>query len=247
VSKVGCLLTVFKREGVVERQLRALESQTIAVSDVRIWQNVAPEVAEVRRWPVPHVASYPNAGVWPRFLYGLEFDTEFLCVFDDDTIPGRRWIENCLGRMERQEGLYGTVGVIFPTGERAPRERYGWPRPENRTRQVDIVGHSWFFRRDWLRYYALEPRITPYHTCGEDYHFSVALQKHLGLSTYVPPHPPNHLEWWGSVAGHLGLDQHATWARPGEDERKRETHDGYRRAGWKVMSELRAEACSRPD
>ena len=47
---------------------------------------------------------------------------------------------------------------------------------------------------------------------GEDIHFSYTLQKYLGLNTYVPPHPPDDLDLWGSqpnLASELGNDSEA--------------------------------------
>ena len=43
-------------------------------------------------------------------------------------------------------------------------------------------------------------------------YFSYAIQKHLGLSTYVPPHPENDLEMWGSnpeLGYQYGVDKNA--------------------------------------
>ena len=40
--------------------------------------------------------------------------TEFIHVIDDDTIPGNRWIENCLATMEEVgDGILSTRGVIM--------------------------------------------------------------------------------------------------------------------------------------
>ena len=37
-----------------------------------------------------------NYGVWARFAYALNARTDYVCVLDDDTIPGNRWLGNCL-------------------------------------------------------------------------------------------------------------------------------------------------------
>jgi hypothetical protein len=36
-----------------------------------------------------------NLGVWSRFAYALNAKTKYVCVFDDDTIPGNNWLKNC--------------------------------------------------------------------------------------------------------------------------------------------------------
>ena len=47
---------------------------------------------------------------------------------------------------------------------------------------------------------------------GEDMQLSFFAQKHGGIKTYVPPHPPSQGELWGSnpETGHkFGTDEHA--------------------------------------
>ena len=54
-------------------------------------------------------------GVWARFAYALNAKTEYIAMFDDDTIPGPLWFENCLNTMKRHEGLLGTIGLVLDT------------------------------------------------------------------------------------------------------------------------------------
>jgi len=131
----------------------------------------------------------------------------------------------------------GTVGLVFDGVDRGNNNRVGWCQPNENIKEVDIVGHSWFFRRDWLRYYALEPRVSG-PTCGEDYHMSVAIQKHLGLKTYVPPHPKGDKSLWGSTAGHqLGSDGVGLWQQQGEGDKKKTMHRRYLDGGWKLINQ----------
>lgn len=236
--KVACLMAAYRRPQHLRAQWEALKAQSIRVDEIALWLNYHPDAQfeEDLLREIPHVRSTNrNWGVWPRFLFAYELDAEFICVLDDDTIPGSRWIENCLRTMQDHEGLLGTVGIIFPRGTRGPQYKVGWPNPRNEVTEVDIVSHAWFFRRDWLRYYVVEPRQSA-STCGEDYHFSVALQKHLGLGTYVPPHDPSDRSEWGSTHGDLGVDPVALYLQPGESEKKEAMHNAYLRAGWKPLA-----------
>ena len=137
-----------------------------------------------------------------------------MCVFDDDTIPGRRWFENCMTTMDKKEGLLGTVGLTFTKNDEYwPINRVGWPNPNTEITQADFLGHAWFFKREWLSAFWRElPTLDQPMIVGEDMHFSAMLQKYLGINTYVPPHPPNDKELWGSMpetAWEIGQDANA--------------------------------------
>jgi len=243
---IAVLLTGYKRGHVLQRQLEAIQAQTVPVEEIWLYHNrhrkhKLPDgiVGQFQRY----ISVFPNLGVWPRFLTCLEFSSEHVCVFDDDTVPGTRWLENCLTGMALKPGLYGTNGILFPPQGRRPYKQVGWKQSNEKLTAVDIVGHSWFFRRDWLRAYAAEPRPmredgSHFRRCGEDYFFSYVLQRRLGLGTYVPPHPATQQSFWGSTQGRLGRDQHALWRQKGEEAAKNEFHAALRKRGWQLRCEL---------
>ena len=138
-------------------------------------------------------------------------DSDYVCVFDDDTIPGCNWFFNCLNCMSQKEALYGTIGVIFKDSNKYEvYRRYGWDSYNNGNNitpmPVDILGHSWFFKKDWLSYFLREPpKVNEYFSVGEDINFSLMLQKYANIPSYVPPHPSNDLSLFGSIP-------HTAWA-----------------------------------
>ena len=118
----------------------------------------------------------------------MKTTSEYICVLDDDTIPSEKWFENCIHCIENENnGLYGTIGVIFNDLDYRSYIRHGWANPNEETKEVDIVGHSWFFHRDLLGAFWRESKVPVSHLCGEDMHFSYAIQKYLALKTYVDP------------------------------------------------------------
>lgn len=214
-KKITAVLNGFRRPHALEAQMEAIKRQTVLPSNVMFWQNgkddQTPFDYSLLNSCIISVNNQ-NFGVWARFAYALNADTEYVCVFDDDTIPGSKWLENCLNTIETHEGLLGTIGIVFHDNEYQNYERYGWANPNEEVKQVDIVGHSWFFKREWLGAFWKEAPIPESKICGEDMHFSYSIQKHLGLSTYVPPHPQDDLEMWGSnpeFAYKYGVDKNA--------------------------------------
>jgi len=156
--------------------------------------------------------SNKNYGVWSRFAYSLNARADYICIIDDDTIPGNRWIENCLKTHETNPGLLGTIGLVFKENSYNPKRRIGWDQNNSTIEQADIVGHNWFFHRDLLSVFWRElPPITDTFLVGEDIHFSHMIQKYTTLKTWVPPHPTDDKSLWGSInALKYGTDGNAT-------------------------------------
>jgi len=211
---ITVILNGYKRGSHLEKQLEAIEQQTIKPNEILLWQNFGEQFDSSLTNKTIHANCNHNFGVWARFAYALNAKSEFICVFDDDTIPGKKWFENCLNTIQIYDGLLGTIGVKFQSKNTyQPIIRHGWAEPNESVTQVDIVGHSWFFRREWLSTFWRElPNISDSNLVGEDIHFSYTLQKYLKKNTYVPPHPKNDMDLWGSqpnTAWKIGQDSNA--------------------------------------
>lgn len=202
---ITAILTVYKRPYCLIEQIEALQSQSIPPEKIIIWKNAAegvelPVIPENLMKNVTIINSSTNYGVWARFSVALLANTEFIAVFDDDTIPQNNWFKNCLDTMKVKEGLLGTIGLRFDCGSKyaVSERRCGWDGPSDEIQEVDIVGHAWFFKRVWLSHlWNFIPDYDEYLKCGEDIAFSYMLQR-AGIKTYVPPHPANDISMYGS-------------------------------------------------
>ena len=142
----------YRRPHTLKAQMAALGQQTVPPESVMFWQNKDSDEKFDYSLLQGCIVTVSNAnfGVWARFAYALNATTQYVCVLDDDTIPGSKWLENCLDTIEKQEGLLGAIGVIFKDENYINYDRHGWANPNEEIKQVDIVGHSWFFKREWL-------------------------------------------------------------------------------------------------
>jgi hypothetical protein len=213
-SDITAILNAYRRPYNLKMQVDALKEQTKPPKQIWLWVNDHED---------NHGFDFKSLGVdrifhndynwkfYGRFAGALLADTEFVVIYDDDTIPGNRWHENCLNTMKTHEGILGTAGYV-QTGPRAMQyepERSGWPRQNSTTMRVDYVGHAWFFKREWLSHLWREKPPT-WHN-GEDIHFSYTAQKYGSIQTYCPPHPPSDNSLHGSLLGYeLGVDTKAT-------------------------------------
>jgi len=242
-KEITVILNVYKRIENLSIQLNAIESQSIQPSEIMVWSNKGNAKFPENNYPKAYLSiNNYNYGVWARFAFALNARTEYICVFDDDTIPGKKWFENCLNTMEENEGLLGTRGLRFKSKSRySPNICFGWDNPNIKTEKVDIVGHSWFFKREWLGAFWREmPPLDFSEIAGEDIHFSYALQRFLGLKTYVPPHPLNDLDLWGSnpeLAIKLGNDDSSICGRDDSIVRFNKALKYYTSRGFKLCFE----------
>lgn len=244
MDDVTVVLNGFNRPHCLKLQLEALEKSTIKPAITMLWYNYPSKPVEIDRSVLEnthHIISNTNWGVWARFFFALNAPTRWICVLDDDTIPGTRWLENCLRTQETHPGLLGTVGLTFPAGTNnySNYTRTGWADSNNlSTVEVDFCGHSWFFDKAWLEYFVRElPKFPDSCLCGEDMHFSYVLRKYAGINTYVPPHDPMNKEMWGSVAGWVHGTQEALCDSGGQWDRMNGFFTDLRNRGWKLVSE----------
>lgn len=204
---VSVVLTTYKKPDALEKQLEAVMNQTLRPKEIFLFQdgireaytiNFKPELSEkfddIKISPV-------NVGVWERFQYAQSVHSEYVCLFDDDTIPGTKWLENCHFHMMEKEGVYGTVGIVLQKPEKYPYGgffRAGWHRPCSELGKVDFVGHSWFFKKEYLNYmFDNTEKYQTFKYAAEDMCLSFMCKKQ-GIDTFVPPHPYYDMELWGS-------------------------------------------------
>lgn len=197
---ITVVLNGFKRQQYLKRQIDCVLSQTVPATKVMVWNNGERFDLDGYGEQVMIANHSNNLGVWSRFAYALNAETEYVCLLDDDTFPGPRFFESCLKQMASEPALLGARGLRFLSDSRYhPFVPFGWDSPNEMAEVVDIVGHAWFFRREWLSAFWRElPPLGTSRLVGEDMHFSFMLQKYLGVRTIVPPHPSSDHSVWGS-------------------------------------------------
>jgi hypothetical protein len=205
---ITVILSGYKRPYTLESQYEAITKQTVQPESVMLWVNI---VDDINRYPESVInncesfVSNGNYGTWGRFSVALNARTDYVCIIDDDTIPGEQWLENCVNTFNAQNGILSTRGIIsdkehdrtYP----APQsyKAVGWCNPNEEITRVDMGCQSWFFPKPVLRaFWAEMPAMNPMNY-GEDTHLSYVAQKYFGLNTYIPPHPKDNMKLWGSM------------------------------------------------
>jgi hypothetical protein len=164
-------------------------------------------------------------------------------MFDDDTIPQRDWLKNCLETIEKSEydGILGGSGVILKGKSYQPFEKVGWNGKHLDTpARVDLVGHAWFFRQEWAKYLWYEKPFT--WDNGEDIMFSYLAQKYGNINTFVPPHPESNKELWSSdirTGNEIGNDINASWTKNAHYSQRDNVCIHCINNGWKTVNNIK--------
>ena len=222
----------------LERILGALDTQTVLPNEIFIWNNRSDIYGVQYHWKgVVEVNAEQNLGCFARFTLAGRCRTEAVMVLDDDTVPGRRWAENCINVMEShgRRAILGCRGIRLTRAAYVPLREAGLYAKNQHTMECDLVGHSWFFMREHAHF--MFDQLPVRWDTGEDMHFS-AHAKMAGIRTYCPPHPRSNKEAWGSIHPQLGKAKgrlHTTTHRNVGWSKRNEVVRELIKRGWKPL------------
>jgi len=211
---VTVILNCYKRPEYLQEQIQAIKNQTIKCHDIWIWYN-KPEDGDqydLSDSGCKVVTCNHNFKFHGRFALGLLAQTKYVAFFDDDTIPGPMWFENCLNTIKSgYSGILGSAGILLNGNKYNPHVKVGWNGGGNESVvEVDLVGHAWFFERTILSNFWSNEQLS--FDNGEDIQLSAFSKMQKNIKTYVPPHPVNDKNMWGSTKGMLyGNDRKASF------------------------------------
>ncbi len=245
---ITAVMTLYKRPENLRNQLEAIENQTLPPDEIILFQDhIDSDVYDIilkdqikKRFSNVRICE-SNQGVWGRFLYAAEVAVgDYVCVFDDDTIPGNRWFENCYIHMFQKEAIYGTVGITMYDHTGYPFIGYGrtgWPTPLNRPIEVDFVGHSWFMPIKALKAISYESEAfqRDHKYVGEDAYLSYINRKLYDMPTVIPPHHKYMNDTWGSISREYGVEDFAVSMSEGSLMNMRQMIGELYGQGWEIL------------
>ena len=245
-ESISIIFNVYKRGYTLEKQIEAIKNQTIKVdsANIHIWYN-KDESGKPQPLPKdPNIKIYQcnhNTKFWGRFTLPLLCRTDYIAMFDDDIIPGNKWLENCLNSIKKRDGILGGSGVITEGTMYKPYIKIGWNGfTYDNPADVDLVGHAWFFKQEHTKLMWNEKPSS--WDNGEDIFFAYMAQKH-GIPVYVPPHPAKERQMWSNLpelASTNGVDwgvdsnSHSLINRTHTPVRNQIVSD-LRKRGWKTI------------
>lgn len=235
---ITAILTAYNRGYVLNEQIFAIKNQTIPPKEIYVIYNKGSEPkVKIQDSDVKIIDMNFNSKFHGRFAFALLSKTPYVAIFDDDTFPGKKWFELCITEMNAKEGIYGSAGVIMKSECYNPHIKIGWNGKKfAESTEVDLVGHSWFVKRDWLKYMWYEEPAS--WTNGEDMQFSYLCQKYGNIKTYVTPYTDNKDEW-GSLRGNeIGNDDMASFKIKNHSLDRNNISKEYINRGWKILNRI---------
>jgi hypothetical protein len=209
---ITAILNCYKRPEYLQEQIEAIKAQSVPVDDILIWYNKPEEeeLVDLEHLGVKIAYSNTNMKFHGRFAYGLLAKSKYVAFFDDDTIPGRQWFRNCLNHIN-PTSILGTAGVLLHTDTYNPHTKIGWNGILPQTKaEVDLVGHAWFMEKTVLHYLWQQEPVSWEN--GEDIQLSFFSFMNGKVRTFVPPHPKENKDMWGSIKGEIyGNDPKASY------------------------------------
>jgi hypothetical protein len=230
----------------LEKQIEAIKNQSISIKseNIHVWYNNGDVVQHTPN--DKNIKTYLcnwNSKFWGRFTLPLLIRTPYVAIFDDDIIPQRDWLKNCLETIENPtyNGILGGSGVILRDKSYVPFNKVGWNGQHlNTATRVDLVGHAWFFRQEWAKYLWYEEPVSWEN--GEDIMFSYLAQKYGNINTFVPPHPENNLNYWScdfKTGNEVGSDVNASWLKGSHYEQRNKICINCINNGWKTVNNIK--------
>ena len=213
-EKITVILNCYRRPEYLQEQIDAIKAQTLSPHEIWVWVNYHEDNKDFDFDNLDVDRVFKNDYNWKyygRFAAAMLAKTEYVALFDDDTIPGTKWFENCVDCMSIKQGIMGGAGVRLNQDIYQHHTRFGWSSKNNDIVEVDLVGHAWFFKKEWLKYLWMEEPLTWEN--GEDIHFAYTAQKYGNIPSFCPPHPETDPEKFSSLKGYqYGVDDKASSA-----------------------------------
>ena len=235
-SDLTVILTAWRRNH-LEEQVLAILNQSLNPSEIWLYhcgKHLNLKMT-LRKYPlVKYIKSDVDFGFFGRFSLAPFTRTKYVWIIDDDVIPGKDWIKTSLRISKEYNAIVSSAGRVllndgtspeahldpksiheYFVGDNINHYQYNF-NPENKI--VDFGCNSWFFERDWLKYFW---QIFPYTFLnGEDIHLSATCKILGDIRTVVPEQKSG--DTCGNLKKGYGFDNLATWKRDDFIEQRKE-------------------------
>lgn len=228
---VTAVIMTYMRPQNLQRQIEAIRNQTHPPEEIIIGHLYGPKSGEFDFDGCRTVTFQHDPGPRSQMVTGLchARESDFIALFDDDIIPGRKWFEHAIECYKKHPGIYGgSVGMYVDEDERRLyRPLWGddkeWGQQDSANQEfahVDVIGQSWFLTPEDLALLWSEPLPFPVDSGGDDIWLGYRADQN-GVKCILPPFPEDDQQKWGVIDRPEATADHAIHNRVDNHEEDR--------------------------
>ena len=218
-DEVTVLINGFLRPENIQKVVDALRKQTLPPAKILVYYTKPTKDFKVPFIEgIDFIVSEEDRGLPGRFAVGLVARTPYLCIMDDDLVPGEKWLESTVNLLKDTNSVICGYGMRYDDEDMNDlrAKRFGDHGEHNdNPESVDVCGHCFLMKKEWLKYFWMEEPLD--WKISDDIHLSYTLKKYGNISLLVSPHPEGDKSVWSNTDTTLGLGFRALHARKDED------------------------------
>ncbi len=254
VVDLSVVMSYWSRPTLVEKQQRLMFAQSVRPVGSLVWVNPSdrirlsgPTLALIAK--SPNVQPTVDMGPWMRWGVAAVCNTEFVAIFDDDCMPGPRWIEAAIARLQQSDEhtVVAAGGILYGSDAYDDVRLVGPEAPPAGEVEVDVGRGAWVMRTSTARLVVARARASDVLSTG--IHVAAAVQD-AGALTIVLPYGRDHALWGmletplteHSMSTRIDEEARAGNAPMSAEEMREQIYGAYRESGWVPWCVMLADA-----
>lgn len=219
--KWSAIITVWKRKEYLKQQIKAIKEQTIPPYEIIVIKNenfITEEFIKSISSDIKIIQSEINS-LYLRFACSYIANGNYICIFDDDVIPGELWIANAIRACENYNALVVPRGRIYNKAGKYNFFKSVQPSVTDKNciscSNSDIFCdwgcNSYFFKREWVGYILSSIRYKNSFKTYDDIQLATSLFIYASINCVVPMQPDFDDRFNGNIENSYGNDDFAVW------------------------------------
>jgi len=215
LKNISVIIQSYRRQENIPIIIKRLREQTHPPSRIIVWNDNDGSGKDLHIDGIEIINT--NSNKWSNcgsFLIAYFCTTDYICLIDDDALPGKRYFEFCLKHIGKDvtKQILSGFGILLKSNKYSGRrEVRSVVSKEIKFTKVDMAGNIYFFWKS-----AILPMLSkqpPFWDHIVDLHFSFMARK-AGYKIYVPsPTNKDELPFTGGLP--IGAHNRPMYKRPG--------------------------------
>jgi len=186
MNDIAAIIQSYRRQDNIPIIIKVLKEQSVKPKRIIVWNDNDGSGKDLHNLDKDVEVINTNTnynGNWGAFLFTFLTDTQYIAVIDDDCPPAKDWFKFCIEHQKDHKGAYGRFGIVIKKDLYRDRMSIRSKVGELFFRNVDMIGHSYFFPKEMI--FPMFSKQPPFWHNICDLHFSF-MARYNGWRLYVP-------------------------------------------------------------